>query len=469
MTALAYLVHVSVAAAMIWITRKRGIEAALPFFCACMLLFPREANLPQPSVFDLTVQRMLVILLAALYLWERRRGLTVQLVRPPLRGLIFVSIAWSLLVNMYSVVPVESAKSVMSMIVEYYVMYFLLVRIISRTETLRNMLAGMVAGMAIASVIGLVEAYSGLSYIALFPQEAGFRFGGHDRVDVARAVRVKSAFQHAILFGGALALAIPQALHLITCQRDKWKKAALWLAVLLMVGASYKTTSRGPWAALGLVMAGLFVFHKPLRKIIAGLGAVLCAGLLMRPGVFHTLSGMWAATFNPDTPLGRSYSYRYALFDVILETLANHPLRQIIGFGQNSFFHLELEHWFIDRVYTFLSCDCAWAAFAIETGYVGLAIMVLLLGGALLIAWRDYLVSPAPDRYFSLLMAGCLAAYYFMMLSVAMYGWGQNSHQLWMLIAMVSAQNMLLRRTETEASVESSTDNTPSELEGVET
>jgi len=442
-----YVLHIALAAVMIWIARKRGLESALPFFCACMLLFPREAQLPAPGIFDITVQRTLILVLAVLYLGDRqlrdkRRGPT------PLRWLMAASLVWALVVNLYSIVPLASAKRVLSTIFEYYLTYILLFRIISKTETIRKMLVSMVLAMTVAAVLGLLEAYTRFSYVGCFPSLPGL-FDAF-RGPATLGPRVQSAFQHPILFGGAIALTVPQALHLLAGTRDGRKQAALWVAVLLMLGVSYKTMSRGPWLGLVLGFLLLLAFYRPLRARLMGIGAAVLTGLLLRPGVYDTLKGIWISTFDPATQMGRSYSYRYALFKVIFDTLDKDPFRQIVGFGQNSFHHLNLQEWFFDRYYTFLSCDCAWVAFAIETGYVGFAVMLLLLGAAWLMAWRSYRTLPEPERYFPLVIAINLASYYFMMVSVAMYDWGQNTHHLWILIAMSAAYGTLVQADETK-------------------
>ncbi|MBM4144258.1 MAG: hypothetical protein FJ225_11805 [Lentisphaerae bacterium] len=438
MSALLYLLHGALAAAMFAIRARRGLEATLPFFAAAMLLFPREAQLPQPAVFDLTVQRTLVMALALLVFVDRRKLPPPPRRRAPLRWLIAANIVWALVANVYSVVPLISAKSVLSTVFEYYLMYLLLVRIISEPATVHRMFTAMVLAMTAAAALGAVEAYTGFSYIKCFPEQS-YRFGNLVRAAMPRDLRVKSAFQHAILFGGALALAVPQALHLIASTSDARRKALLSGAVLLMLLAVYKTFSRGPWLGLAMALTALLVFYVPLRRYVLALGAAIGAALLLRPGVMRSLIGMWTATLSTETRLGRSYSYRYALVRVVMETLAGEPFRQIVGFGQNSFYHLQLQAWFFDRYYTFLSCDSAWVNFAIESGYVGLAGMALLLGAAWWMAWRAYRALPEPGRYTPLVIAVNLATYYFMMVSVAMYEWGQNTHQLWMLIAMAAA------------------------------
>ncbi len=53
-----------------------------------------------------------------------------------------------------------------------------------------------------------------------------------------------------------------------------------------------------------------------------------------------------------------------------------------------------------------------------------------------MIAWRSYRTLPRPDRYFSAVCFYLLTSFFFVMVSVASYGWGQDGYMLWILIAL---------------------------------
>ena len=104
-----------------------------------------------------------------------------------------------------------------------------------------------------------------------------------------------------------------------------------------------------------------------------------------------------------------------------------------------SFYDLHLEGMLNGKPYAFLSCDSAWMELLVETGYVGLGIISLLLATPAWRAWKDFRTLPRPDRYLSLTLSVAMVTYYFMMLSVAMYAWGQNGYMLWIVIASAMA------------------------------
>ena len=135
--------------------------------------------------------------------------------------------------------------------------------------------------------------------------------------------------------------------------------------------------------------------------------------------------------------MGSSYYYRPVLLHTVLHTLNDAPLRALFGFGLGSFRDkglilvlpgIETHRWF--------TCDSAWILFMYETGYAGFLIVASLLLKAAFLALRGYRKLPKPDRHFCLICFSSMLSFFFVMLSVAAYAWGQNGHMLWMLIGM---------------------------------
>jgi hypothetical protein len=60
----------------------------------------------------------------------------------------------------------------------------------------------------------------------------------------------------------------------------------------------------------------------------------------------------------------------------------------------------------------------------------------MLLGYALLLALRNYWRLPRPESMLSGVLFICIAGFYFLMLSVASYSWGQQGYMNWILISM---------------------------------
>ena len=170
-------------------------------------------------------------------------------------------------------------------------------------------------------------------------------------------------------------------------------------------------------------------------------------------GIWATLHDMYTATRDPDSPMGVSYQWRYALYDLVKKQLNHNAGRAVWGYGPESFYYLGLTtDFYLDgeiRTVKVDSCDSSVAALMMETGYLGFAITALLLLAPLLSALRSYWKDKSEDRQLPLLFACNMGAYYFLMTNVAIYGWGQQSYVLWIIVAMASLYPQLAKSTST--------------------
>jgi O-antigen ligase len=249
-------------------------------------------------------------------------------------------------------------------------------------------------------------------------------------------------FDHAILYGAALAMGITFAMYLLSLVSKRSHRAILWVGLLLMFLNIYKTSSRGPWLDVIIGFLMLLIFGKQKsRRLILYMAALSVAVCLLRPGVWGTINGIYATTFNMETNSGASYAYRYALQDAAVKRLSQNPTsRALWGYGPESFYLVHLEGPLLGESHVFLSCDNAWVEFLLETGFVGLSIMVLLLLKPAWVAWKGYWNGGPVDKHLSFILFVNLVIFYFQMYSVGMYSWGQNGYMLWIVIALVLSQ-----------------------------
>ena len=415
---------------------RSGLEAALPFASFMLVLVPIESSIPL-GLFELTTQRLIVGILFVLYITGNSISERQVRLPMPLKVLILLHVCWCMLSTANSVVPLMSVKKAVSIIVEYYALYFIYWRTISKTETIHKILFSIVLAVIVCSAFGAFEAYGANNVLAFFPR-AGHHFEMLSETD--REVRVQSTFDHPILFGAALAMAITITLYLVTVVQKTWQVILLWFGIMLMFLNIYKTSSRGPWLDVILGCFLLVVFGRgKLRKNIVIIGVLAIVAMVIRPGIWATVKGIYDNSFNMNTSTGTSYEYRYALQHVVTEKLLQSPTRALWGYGLESFYDLKLEGDFLGKPHVFLSCDSSWAELMIETGFVGLGIIILILLKPAWRALRDHQILPAPGRYLSLMLLVNLIIFYFQMYSVGMYSWGQNGYILWILIAITFA------------------------------
>lgn len=423
----------------------KGFERTLPLAACLMLLFPNESQIKLPGLFDITTQRLVVIALFGLYMVLGKTSDESGRKREvPLKYLMAIQIIWMSISTANSVVVTVSLKTVISQILDYFLVFYIFTRTVSRLETIHKILYSLVIAMVICSVLGAIEAYSGWSVVSLFPPAPGRFSGGIFGAVADSGIRARSTFGHAILFGGALAMAIPLTLYLITVARTWDHRLFLWAGLMLMFLNIYKTGSRGPWLALVLSLGLLLVFGQGrARKYMMTMALLTVIVLVARPGVWESLGNIYHATEDPYSPKGSSYQWRYALYREAVKQLDKDLGRALWGYGPESFAYLNIEDEFQGRVWVYDSCDSSIAALLIETGYAGLLITALLLLKPALVAYRSFRKLPRPANSLCMVLLANMLAFYFLMTNVAIYGWGQQSYMLWILIALAMVQPRL--------------------------
>jgi hypothetical protein len=448
------------------VASRRRLEDALPVFCFFLVLMPLEARLVIPGLFDFNTMRVSLLTLSVLYIV---RGERTNYDPIPLKGLMLLHIGWAVASTLYSLSVATSAKQLISQVLEYYLLYFLLVRTITSIRTLHRILFAMTMAMTVCCLFSLLEAYATWSILRVFPQNLWITYnGGVDPlyIEWGRGLRVRSTFPHPILFGDALAMSIPLTLYLLSIWEGQRQRVLLWASLFLMFWAIYKTSSRGPWLATILCSVLLFVLiRNELRKYLVTIGFLCVVALLARPGIWSTIAGLYTASTDPTSPVGASYLYRDALNEAVKTAVAKEPVRALLGYGLGTFRELGLEITFLNSVHRWFTCDNNWAAFLYETGYGGLIIIGALLFRALMIGFQTYWRLPAPEGYFSGVIVIALSGFYFLLMSVAGYSWGQQGYMAWILISLLVSHSRIAQQEPGEQEEDDDVEELESEYE----
>lgn len=218
----------------------------------------------------------------------------------------------------------------------------------------------------------------------------------------------------------------------------------------------YKTGSRGAWIATVMSVGILLVFGlKRFRRYVGAIVLLSITVLVLRPGVWETISNNYVATLDSESPQGSSYEWRYALYGIAVRELAKDPGRALWGYGPESFLHLQLTGEFQGHIVPFESCDSSVAQIMIENGYIGLAITILLLFRGLSISFASFRRMPHPLNLLPLVLFTSLTAFCFLMTNVALLGWGQQTYMFWILLsaAMIYPRLLLHHNASTRSRV----------------
>ena len=445
------IIAVVVVVGLIALSNVKGVENALPFLAFWLVVLPIDVGIQFPGIVDVTVQRIAIATIAIL--WVLLRGDSSAQVGKrsvPLGYLLLLQLFWGFVSTANSTVFLVSLKSTISFALEFFLLYYIIVKTVSRVETIHKMIGAVFAAMVVCSVLGYCEAYYFFSVMDYVPHFA-HRFGAGEGLytDLSRGVRVRSTFIHPILFGAALSMAIPWGFYLLTLAESRLRKVILWAGLMLMFVSIYKTASRGAWLAVVIALAVMSLLTTiEMRKRLLIVVVLSVSVLIVRPGVWETIRNTYANTVDPNDNSGQhdSYQWRYILLDVAAETVGKSLGREMWGYGPESFFYLGLQTEVDGRPVKVDSCDSSVAELIIDTGYLGLFFSGLVFGRAAFIALKDSRRLPEPHNQLSLIVFVNIATFCFLMTNVAIYGWGQQNHMLWIVIALGMTTGDLVRR-----------------------
>jgi O-antigen ligase len=431
---------------------RRGLENALPVASFFLVLMPLESRIVIPGMFDFNTMRITLLTLLVLYFFKRDSGTDEPV---PLKWLMFFYVGWEILSTFYSLSFATSVKQLISQVLEYFLLYFIFVKTISSVQTIYKVAFAMSLAIGICCVFGLFEAYAHWSILSIFPSAFWTSHDGGTGplyIEQGRGLRILATFPHPILFGDALTISIPITLYLLSIWQVRWQRNLLWVCGLLMFWAIYKTSSRGPWVVTGVSCALLFFLARnKVRKYLFVIGMVLLVILIARPGIWQTIEGLYDSTSDANSPIGSSYMYRGALTSAVTNAASAEPQRVLFGYGLGTFRTLGLDIDFLHEVRRWYTCDNNWDLFLYETGYVGLFLISILLAKPLLIAFRSYRKLPKPHNAFSGVLFITLAGFYFSLMTVAGYNWGQQGYMAWILISLtICCPRVLLHEASSE-------------------
>lgn len=294
----------------------------------------------------------------------------------------------------YSVIKVILLQLVLLMVLEY------LLREPGFWPKLRN---AVYLATAIVCLYALVEELNRHNiFLTYYPeQEALFR---------GDILRVRSTFFHPIALGTYLVLVYP--FLLVDVLRRRRASLIALLGCLLL--AVFLTVSRGPWLALGIETVLIAFCLAGRRMRIAG---AVFASLSLFACFIAARIDLWPKNLPGESLVNPAHLthanfdeasseyYRIAVVRSAIDRLSG--TRWVIGFGPGTYYKADVRSEYAGQDHVLTDGDCQYALTLVETGGVGLGILILLILQGALLCLRTYRRANGYER---VLASACLAS-----------------------------------------------------------
>lgn len=270
-----------------------------------------------------------------------------------------------------------SVKQYLYFLIEVLGTFWIVRTTIKSADDGRKLVNWMGAGLAFVASEAIVERYTPLRVRDLLSSGVDERFFW-----ALHSLDSTGTYAHRILLGLACSLGALIYLQGLISDDSKIRKGVLFLCGVLCLAALYFSMSRGPWLAFGAGCVALFM-TMGARSMKWGLifGLLVAVVLLIRPGVWLTISDLGSSTLDPTTLKGSSFQWRFVVINTALSEMNKAGiLNMLFGFGGGSQLMtsfgkyevapgvwLPIESW-----------DCEYAVALYDKGWLGLFFVLLL-------------------------------------------------------------------------------------------
>jgi O-antigen ligase len=409
---------------------KRGINISVFLF---IFFSPAIAIETGGGLPKFTIHRLILILLFIVWVVKFRPTLK-EISKIPFIFLLALIAVTNFISLWISVDFGFSLKGYLSFTLEIFIFYIIIASSIADENDILKVLKSIILSLTLVAVFAVIEKYTRfnpLNLILLVRERP-----------LAAMNDVLSTFPHRILLGTALAMGWPLVFGLTNYFKDSHlKKILLWGSIILLLSGCYFSNSRGPWLAI-IISGALILFFsssKTKMKIFLICGFVMI-GLLLSPGVWETISGRATATLEQGTFKGNTYQYRWELWRIAYDKISESNIKTFFGFGPGTHEVMEIFGTlsYSGQEHEFGSWDNHYAAELLETGLIGLALLLILDFSILREFYRALKKSVLPDKDILTGIIASIIVMIFMKTNVQIFA-PQLNYLFWTLVALGAA------------------------------
>ena len=267
-------------------------------FVLVVWLIPiKTYKLPVPLPFSLEVYRLLMLLLLAALGYGVVQGTRRVSAAGFARPVVLLAAAGSLSVLVNARASSQAgmeATAIKSLpyFLGFAIAYVLVCSTVDSIRAIHLVLTALVVG---ASVVAIAALYESRTHYNVFEHlHTWFRFLVHTRVteDTQRGarLRVRASAQHPIALGAALTLVVPIAAYLASRAATRARALAWGAAGVLLVVGAFATVSRTVvLMAVAMIVVGLVVRGRAVRRYWPVVVAVVAAAHFAAPGAMSSL------------------------------------------------------------------------------------------------------------------------------------------------------------------------------------
>jgi O-antigen ligase len=388
---------------------KKSFESGL--FCSIAMLasLPKHIQLELPGNLPaLTVHRLIILLF--LGFWLKEGFGRIRDVQFPFKYFLLCIVFTQGLSVLFAVDLVSSVKALLYFAMENVLFFFMLSKVARDANDASRLVRALCAGLFVVGILAFIEQYDGYSPMQYFP-------GYYDGT-------VMATFSHRILLGTAMAMGWPLCLYWVTVATSSKQRALAWLAALLCIGSCYFAQSRGPW--IGMVLVGLTLGglgSGKQRKRLLALGALALVVLLSNKGVQETILARTGSTFDEESAAQVSYQWRWELWRKAWNEISKSPVRMALGYGPGA---SEALNWegavsFLSYEDSFSSWDNNWAAYLLECGLLGFAVLLSFYAALIARMFKIWRFARGKQKESCTFLIAALVVFIFMQTNVQIF------------------------------------------------
>jgi polysaccharide biosynthesis protein PslJ len=369
---------------VLWLFRSRiEISTLLVVYALVLFLVPSRY-----TVGPFAVTAAMAVGLLALLLWGYGRALGTTNVRPHRNGarnavivFLLVTVAfygWRMLFPILSLDQRNADRNI-AVIIALCGVAIAIIEGLRDRQQLNQVLGALVVGGALVALLAYLQFFAKLD-IAQYIRPPGFKAIGHEGFTYERdgIRRVAGTARHPIEFGLALAATLPIALHFAAWARTAAARSASVVASVMIAGAIPLALSRA--AVLAFIVVGVLVFptwsSRRRWRAVGAVALILLTMSLAAPDILPEIGGL--ITQKEGTG---SLTTRGNATDIAFELINERP-----AFG----------HGFASGFDSPVVVDNQYLVTTIETGFVGLVVLLGLLATGLAVGRRARRLSSDP-------------------------------------------------------------------------